>query len=96
MRKFKFKSGDLVSFNVDGEKHLGKVISGGVYLDDYVLKYYYSIYDLSNGDMFCVGEDEIKLAPEQDFVERWTKAISEAFGGYNPFQGWGEDDESNR
>lgn len=81
MRKFKFKSGDLVSFNVDVEKHLGKVISGGVYMDDYVLKYYYSVDDLRNGDMFCAGEEEIERASKQDEERLLTNLFSGIFGG---------------
>jgi hypothetical protein len=81
MRKFKFKSGDMVVLNVNGEKHIGKVISGGIYEDDYILKYYYSVDDLNNGDMFCVEEKEIERASKQDEERLLTNLFSGIFGG---------------
>ena len=66
-------------------------------MDDYILKYYYSTDDLNNGDMFCVGEEEIERASKQDEERLLTNISSGIFNGYNRFKSkrWG-DDESNR
>ena len=85
MKKFKFKKDEIVSFTVDGEKHLGQIVSGGVCIDDYVLSVYYCVDDMKEEFMWCIFENELEKTNQQELVEKFNKAFSDALFGYNPF-----------
>lgn len=88
MKKFKFKKGEIVGFTVDGEKHMGQIVSGGVYIDDYVLSAYYCVDDMNEESMWEISENELEKSSVQEISDRLVKAFSDSiFVGYNPFGG---------
>lgn len=87
-KKFKFKKDEIVNFSVDGEKHMGQIVSGGVFIDDYGRKIYFCVSDLNDNSMWEISENELEKSSAQEISDRLVKAFSDSiFAGYNPFGG---------
>ena len=89
MRKFKFKKDQWVNFTVDGEKHLGQIVSGCVLAapiefpdldvrEDYIS---YCVSDCSDASMWDVRENELTVAPEQELRDRLLESFTNSLWG---------------
>lgn len=89
-KKFNFKKDEIVNFSVDGEKHMGTVVSGGIYSNETQTFFhlYYCVSDLNDNSMWEISENELEKSSVQEISDRLVKAFSDSiFAGYNPFGG---------
>lgn len=90
MWKYKYKKGEFVNFDVNGERHFGQIVSGGVYTVDCDFKIYYSVEDMKDGSMLGIAEEAIEKASSKEINDRLIDAFKDvmtmdfsSFGGMN-------------
>lgn len=72
---FKFKQGDIVNFNIANEKHMGKIISGGFYIDAGEGHRYYSVSEINSSVMLAIDEEELEKSSYQEMSDKLLDAF---------------------
>lgn len=78
---FKFKQGDIVNFNIAGEKHMGKIISGGFYIDAGEGHRYYSVSEINSNVMLAIDEEELEKSSYQEMSDKLLDVFAKSLWG---------------
>lgn len=81
MITFKYKPNDAVNFVVNGEKHIGTIISGGFVEDEGRSITCYCVNDLNNNSMLYIDEKSLEKSTTEEIEGRLAKAFESIFSG---------------
>ena len=81
MLRFKYKPNDAVNFVVNGEKHMGTIISGGFYEDEGRCTLCYCVNDLNDNSMLYIDEKSLEKSTTEEIEGRLAKAFESIFSG---------------
>ena len=81
MLKFKYKPNDAVNFVVNGEKHMGTIISGGFFEDEGRSILCYCVNDLNDNSMLYIDEKSLEKSTTEEIEGRLAKTFESIFSG---------------
>ena len=81
MITFKYKPNDVVNFVVNGEKHMGTIISGDIFEDEGRSISCYCVNDLNNNSMLYIDEKSLEKSTTEEIEGRLAKAFESMFSG---------------
>lgn len=81
MLRFKYKPNDAVNFVVNGEKHMGTIISGGFFEDEGRSITCYCVSDLNDDSMLYIDEESLDKSTTEEIEGRLAKTFEAMFAG---------------